>query len=263
VLSYVHSPARWMWDPSMLTAERGPWLLRKGLSVWSRQQLQADFAAAQRVTTLVANSRHVQSRIKRWWDLPSEVLHPPVNTDFYCADGTPREDFFLVAGRFVPYKRPDVAIAAALDSGVRLVVAGEGRMRDDLVKLAGKAPNIEFLGRVDDDTLRDLYRRCAALVFPGEEDFGIVMAEAQACGAPVIARGIGGALDIVEAGVTGELYDVSDVSTSGQSAALRQALGRFDKDQFDNLAIAEAGTRFSRENFRSGLAELAAQTVGR
>jgi glycosyltransferase involved in cell wall biosynthesis len=261
-LSYVYSPARWMWDPSMLATESGPWPLRKALSLWSRRQLAADFEAAQRVTTLVAISRHVQARISRWWDRPSEILHPPVDTGFYCSDETPREDFFLLAGRLVPYKQPDVAIAAALAAGVRLVVAGEGRMKDDLVQLAGGSPLIEFVGRVDDDELRDLYRRCAAFVFPGEEDFGIVMAEAQSCGAPVIARRIGGALDIVDPGATGDLYDVPRSGAAAHVEALSQSLRRFDQSSFDSSAIAAAAGRFSRQNFRSGLAELALQTCG-
>jgi glycosyltransferase involved in cell wall biosynthesis len=262
-LSYVYSPARWMWDSTMLTAERGPWPLRKSLALWSRRQLTADFEAAQRVTTLVAISRHVQARIARWWDRPSEILHPPVDTGFYSSLETPREDFFLLAGRLVPYKQPDVAIAAALAAGVRLVVAGEGRMQPDLVRLAGGSPLIEFVGRVSDDQLRDLYRRCAAFVFPGEEDFGIVMAEAQGCGAPTIARNIGGALDIVEPGVTGDLYDVAGSGPAAHVAALRAAMQRFDQGSFDSRTIADAAQRFSRERFREGLAELALQTVNR
>jgi glycosyltransferase involved in cell wall biosynthesis len=261
-LSYVYSPARWMWDPSMLTAERGPWPLRKALSVWSRRQLAADFEAAQRVTTLVAISRHVQTRIARWWERPSEILHPPVDTGFYCTDETPREDFFLLAGRLVPYKQPELAVAAALAAGVRMVVAGEGRMQQDLMRLAGGSPLIEFVGRVSDEGLRDLYRRCAAFVFPGEEDFGIVMAEAQSCGAPVIARRIGGALDIVDSGVTGDLYDVPDSTAAAHVEALNRSMRRFDQGSFDSRTIAAAAQRFSRQNFRSGLTELALQTCG-
>ncbi len=186
VLSYVYSPARWMWDPSMLTVERGPWALRKGLGIWARRQRESDRDAARRSTSVVAISRHVQDRIARWWDLDSQVLHPPADTDFYTPSAAAREDFFLVAGRLVPYKRPDIAIRAAIKAGRRIVVAGDGRMHEELQELAGE--RVQFLGRVSDETLRDLYRRCAALLFPGEEDFGIVMAEAQACGAPVIAR---------------------------------------------------------------------------
>lgn len=263
VLSYVHSPARWMWDPLMLATERGPWLLRKSLALWSGRQLAGDFEAAHRVTTLVANSRHVQARISRWWGLPSEVLNPPVNTDFYSPDDTPREDFFLLAGRLVPYKQPDVAVAAALAAGVRLVVAGDGRMQEELVRLAGGSSRIEFLGGVTDETLRDLYRRCAALVFPGEEDFGIVMGEAQACGAPIIARRIGGALDIVEDGETGVLFGGTGQSTSAQVDVLRKTLLDFGQHRFDSGTIAQAGLRFSRDNFRVGLDQLALQTCGK
>jgi glycosyltransferase involved in cell wall biosynthesis len=262
-LSYVYSPARWMWDPSMLATESGPWPLRKALALWSRRQLASDFEAAQRVTTLVSISRHVQARILRWWDRPSEIVHPPVDTSFYSSDSTPREDFFLLAGRLVPYKQPDVAIAAALSAGVRLVVAGEGRMQDELRQLAGGSPLIEFVGRVSDEELRDLYRRCAAFIFPGEEDFGIVMAEAQSCGAPVIARQIGGAMDIVESGVTGDLYDVPGAGPTAHVEALSGSMKRFDHDDFDSQLIAESAQRFSRERFRSALSELALLTAAR
>ena len=259
VLSYVYSPARWMWEPSMLTAERGPWVLRKGLGVWSRHQRKSDRVAAMRSTSLVAISRHVQGRINRWWGLDSALLHPPVDTLFYTPSAAPREDFFLVAGRLVPYKRPDIAIRAALAAGQRIVVAGDGRMHEELQEFAGD--RVQFLGRVTDDELRDLYRRCTALLFPGEEDFGIVMAEAQSCGAPVIAKGIGGAVDIVIPGETGLLYEAADATDAGQIAALTAAIGEFQRQSFDEAAIADSARRFSRQKFHEGLDVLARQTI--
>ena len=259
VLSYVYSPARWMWEPSMLTAERGPWVLRKGLGVWSRHQRKSDRLAALRCTSLVAISTHVQGRISRWWGLDSAVLHPPVDTLFYTPGTAPREDFFLVAGRLVPYKRADIAIRAALAAGQRIVVAGEGRMHDELQELAGD--RVQFLGRVSDDELRDLYRRCAALLFPGEEDFGIVMAEAQSCGAPVIAKAIGGAVDIVTPGVTGLLYETEGAGDTAQITAMAAAIGEFGRQSFDELLIADSARRFSRQNFHEGLDSLARQTI--
>ena len=259
VLSYVYSPARWMWDPSMLTVERGPWALRKGLGVWARRQRESDRVAAERSTSVVAISRHVQDRIARWWGLDSQVLHPPADTDFYTPGDVSREDFFLVAGRLVPYKRPDIAIRAALKAGRRIVVAGEGRMHDELVELAGD--RVEFLGRVTDETLRDLYRRCAALIFPGEEDFGIVMAEAQACGAPVIARNIGGAVDIVRPGLTGLLYEPKNAGDAGEISALAEAMADFRHVAFDSSVIAQSALRFSRQNFQRGLERLAREAV--
>ena len=186
VVSYTHTPARWMWEPAMLADEIGGRVARLGLRAFARAQRPADRAAAQRLAAVVANSSHVAARVQRWWGRTATVVHPPVAVDFHTPDpSVAREDFFLVAGRLVPYKRPEVAVAAARAAGVRLVVAGDGRARPAVEAAAG--PATEILGSVDDLTLRDLFRRCRALVFPGEEDFGIVPVEAQACGAPVIA----------------------------------------------------------------------------
>ena len=134
--------------------------------------------------------------MQRWWHRDARVVPPPVAVHRYTPDpAVERDDFFLLAGRLVPYKRPEVAVAAARRAGVRLVVAGAGRSRRAVDAATG--PGVELLGRVGDDELLDLYRRCAALVFPGEEDFGIVPVEAQACGTPVIAFGRGGATETV------------------------------------------------------------------
>jgi glycosyltransferase involved in cell wall biosynthesis len=145
----------------------------------------------------------------------------------------------------VPYKRPEVAVAAAARAGVRLVVAGEGRSRAAVEAAAG--PGTELLGEVDDATLVDLYRRCQALVFPGEEDFGIVPVEAQACGAPVLARRVGGVLDSVVDGVTGTLYDGGD----DEVGALASALRHFDPSRFDPGAARANAERFSAPAFRA------------
>src|SRR4029077_10734084 len=130
----------------------------------------------------------VAERIRRWWGRDATVVAPPVDTGFFTPPppGTTRGDFFLVAGRLVSHKRPELAVAAASRAGVKLLVAGDGRARRAVE--AGARPTVEILGRVDSEQLRELYRGCRALLFPGEEDFGIMPVEAQACGAPVIAR---------------------------------------------------------------------------
>ena len=164
IVSYTHTPPRWLWDSEKLRAESGGVIGGALLRAFAATQRHADRAAAQRVDRIVANSQHVAGRIRNWWNRDADVVYPPVDTErLTCAD-VAREEFFLLAGRLIPYKRPDVAIAAARQAGVRLVVAGDGRMRKTLESESGSG--IEFLGRVTDDELRDLYRRCRCARFP-------------------------------------------------------------------------------------------------
>ncbi|HUF84097.1 MAG TPA: glycosyltransferase [Acidimicrobiia bacterium] len=249
VISYTHTPARWIWDPTKLADERGGALGRRALGLFARTQRRPDRAAARRLRAIIANSGNVADRIERWWGRSSTVVHPPVDVDWYTPDpNVAREDFFLLAGRLVPYKEPMVAVAAANPAGVRLVVAGEGRQLEQVRAEAG--PRVEVLGRVNDSTLRDLYRRCRALVFPGEEDFGIVPVEAQACGAPVVARAVGGGLETV-ADTTGVLYP-APADRPGAVGALADALRAFDPDRFDSEVIRRRAESFSPEHFRRG-----------
>lgn len=254
VLSYVHSPARWVWEPDMRAGEGGA-LGSAGLAAFATTQRGPDRRAAARVTRLLANSSAVADRVRRWWQRESVVVHPPVDVDLYRPDpSVAREDFFLLAGRLVPYKRPEVAAAAARQAGVRLVVAGDGRSTAQVRAAGGDA--VELLGRVTDAELQDLYRRCRALLVPGEEDFGIVPVEAQACGAPVVALAAGGSLDTVVPGTTGLLYDERPGEPAG--AALAAQLRSFPRDGFDPVAVRRHAERFAPERFREQVASAAA-----
>src|SRR3569623_133871 len=175
-------------------------------------------ATAARVDGCIANSVNVKRRIWRTYRLRSAVVHPPVAVDTFRYQ-TP-EDYFLIVGEMVPYKRLDYAIRYFARSGRRLKVVGAGPEYKSLRKLAG--PSVEFCGRVTETGLRDLYSRCRALVVPGEEDFGITMVEALASGKPVLAVARGGAVEIVGNG-QGILYPESD------EASLAEALHSFDR----------------------------------
>ncbi|MEJ7770698.1 MAG: glycosyltransferase [Geodermatophilaceae bacterium] len=255
LISYTHSPARWIWDASMRAGEAGR-IGSLGLAGFAATQRAADRRAAQRPQVIVANSTAVAERVHRWWGREAVVIPPPVDVDFYRPDhGIPREDFFLLAGRLVPYKQPEIAVAAATRAGLRLVVAGEGRSRRATQNLAG--PNVEFLGRVTDSKLRDLYRRCRALIFPGVEDFGIIPVEAQACGTPVIALDAGGAQDTVLPGLSGVLVPQSDHQVDEFAKALRS----FDESEFDPASILDHAEQFSRDHFRARMRELAEEVI--
>ncbi len=156
---------------------------------------QWDRETAKGVDHFLAISKTVQQRISECYARPSEVIYPPVATNFYTPAALPREDFYLVVSALAPYKRVDLAMEACRRLGKQLVVIGTGQ---DAVRLCRKdAGDVQWLGWQSDEQIRDALRRCRALLFPGEEDFGIVPVEAQACGAPVIAFGRGGATETV------------------------------------------------------------------
>jgi glycosyltransferase involved in cell wall biosynthesis len=249
-LCYCHTPMRYAWD---FDAERDRFPravrpLARGLMRWFRHW---DRETAQRVTRFVANSSAVAERIRESFGREADVIHPPVRTDFFTPGGE-REDFFLYVGRFVGYKRPELVVDAF--AGLpehRLVMVGEGPLAAALAARA--TPNVSFPGTLGDGELRELYRSARALVFPADEDFGIAMAEAQACGTPVVGLAAGGALDIVEPGRTGWLLREQSVEEV-RAIVRRAAVEELDRDE-----IARSAERFSAERFRRELQHAAAE----
>ncbi|MGN2637396.1 glycosyltransferase [Nocardia takedensis] len=254
VVAYVHSPARWAWEPAFRAREAGGFAGRVALTALGALAKRAELAAAPRLTAVVANSGAVADRVRQWWGLDSTVVHPPVRLDRFAPDpAIPREDFLLFAGRLVPYKRPDLAIRIARRAGCRLVVVGDGRFRRQLEAMAG--PETTFLGAAPDHVLVDMYRRCRALLMPGVEDFGIVPVEAMACGAPVFAVGVGGALDTVVPGVSGVRvpFGSDDAVVEGFAEALAN-----DGTVYDTAAIRAHAESFGPEMFRARMAGVVA-----
>jgi len=195
-LAYIYTPMRYIWDQHHAyvgPGQMGP-LSRPLLRMLAGRLRRWDLMANDRVHSFAAISRHVADRIHRHYGRDAEVIYPPVRTArFHIADRT--DDYYLVAGAFAPYKRIDLAIEAFNRLRRRLVIVGEGQEDRRLRRIAG--PTIEFLGWRPDDEFAELLGRCRALVFPGEEDFGILPVEAMACGRPVIAYGRGGVTETV------------------------------------------------------------------
>jgi glycosyltransferase involved in cell wall biosynthesis len=196
---YCFTPMRYAWHMRKAyfgggRLGRAPSAIIDRLLAWLRHW---DRAAAKRVTHFVAISETVRARIAECYDRDSVVIYPPVDTDFYTPTFEARDDYYLVVSAFAPYKRIDLAVAACRDLGRKLVVIGSGQDNRRLRAAAGS--HVEFLGWQSDESIRGYLRRCRALLFPGEEDFGIVPVEAQACGTPVIAFGRGGAAETVVA----------------------------------------------------------------
>jgi glycosyltransferase involved in cell wall biosynthesis len=240
-VSYCCTPMRYAW---LWRTEEGriPAPLRPLWPLIAALLRRSDRRRSRHVDAFVAVSSCVADRIRSSYGRDSTVVYPPVNTDFFTVDlDVPREDFFLVAGRLVAYKRVDVAIDAARRAGVALVVAGSGPELVRLRRSAGRS--VRFVEAPSDAELRVLYRRARALVFPGVEDFGMVPVEAQACGTPVIAFAQGGALETVRDGETGVLY--RDPSAEALAAALRT----FDPAPFDVATLRRNAERFSIHRF--------------
>ncbi|UGT62764.1 glycosyltransferase [Nocardia asteroides] len=257
-IAYVHSPARWAWDPAFRAREAGGPLGRAALATLGVLARRAELAAAPRLTGVVANSRAVADRVRDWWGLPASVVHPPVRLDRFAPDASiPREDFLLFAGRLVPYKRPDLAIRIAQRTGRRLVVVGDGRYRRQLEALAG--PETTFLGAAPDDVLVDMYRRCGALLMPGVEDFGIVPVEAMACGAPVLAVGSGGALDTVLPGLSGAHVPPGDDDAVVDGFA--EVIGAHDITTYAPAAVRAHAETFGPEAFRAKMVAVVDQAM--
>jgi glycosyltransferase involved in cell wall biosynthesis len=194
---YCFTPMRYIWhmQEAYFSGERVRGVKARLLERFFDWLRQWDRRTAANVTHFIAISQTVQRRIAECYGRDSTVIYPPVDTDFYHPAALPREDYYLAVSAFAPYKRLDLAIQACNTLRRQLLLIGSGQDEMRLRALAG--PTIHFLGWQPDAVIRDHLRRCKALLFPGEEDFGIVPVEAQACGAPVIAFGRGGATETV------------------------------------------------------------------
>lgn len=249
-ISYCCTPMRyaWMWRSEL---QRVPTPLRPVWPLIAAELRWGDRRRARNVDLFLADSANVAARIDRFYGRRSIVVYPPVDTSLFTPDAdTPKEDFFLYAGRLIGYKRPDLAVEAAGRAGVRLVIAGSGPELDRLRSIAG--PGVEFRVQPSDEDLRDLYRRARALVFAGVEDFGMVLVEAQACGTPVIAYAAGGALEAVRPD-GGLLYD--DPSVDG----LTRAIGAFDPAAYDPTVIRRHAERFGADRFDAAIRHLVSE----
>ena len=240
-VAYCHSPTRYLWDQSdQYIADEVPAPLRGVVREMFGALREFDLRAAGRVDRWIANSDTVRERIARYYGAPSEVIAPPVDLSRYQA--VERGDFWLFApGRLVAYKRGDIAVDVFDRIGMRLIVLGDGRERRALERRA--KDNVTFAGRVDDETVRALLGAARGLIFPGEDDFGIVCVEALASGAPIVALGAGGAREIVRDGIDGALVPAADVDAF-EAAVLSVERREVDRDELRRRAALFDRPRF-------------------
>ncbi len=248
-ICYCHTPMRYAWDQfgAYFTPEKTGRLKYALISAIMPGLRKWDAATALRAGHYIANSFHVKKRIEKYYSRQAEVLYPPVDTEFFTPAGG-KEDFYLMVSALNEYKRPELCVEAFRKMpGKKLKIIGSGPL---LEKLRANAPqNVEFMGYRSDAEIRDNYRAAKAFLFPGEEDFGITMAEAAACGTPVIALNRGGALEIVIEGKTGEFFD-------GTEEGLIKTIEKTEKAVYDTKVMRESAMRFSVENFRKGFVKM-------
>jgi len=251
-VSYVFTPMRYIWDqyPQYFGRTRGlkKWLIRRAatrLRTW-------DVASSARVDRFVADSAYVARRIRKYYRREAEVIHPPVDTDFFClGDGDKKEDYFLTVTALVPYKRVDLLVEVFNRTGDPLVIVGDGPQKRQLQRMARS--NIRFEQNLSREALRERYRRARAFVHAGLEDFGIAFVESLACGTPVLASARGGVADIVTSGETGLL--VPELTLEAFASAVEEMRG-FD---CSIEGLREQSLRFSPQCFRERFSRLIAQ----
>ncbi len=255
---YCFTPMRYAWHARETYLES--WSdrpIKRTLARWMLAQLREwDRATASRVSHFVAISDTVRQRVADCYGRDSRVIQPPVDVDFYtpAPDNRPRDDGYLVVSALVPYKRIDQAVAACTISGRRLIVIGAGPERARLEASAGQT--VQFLGWQPDEVIRNHLRHCRALLFPGEEDFGIVPVEALACGAPVIALGRGGAAETIDETV-GRTY------SEPSSPALLAAINEWESQgcPHDPVRARRRAEAFALPLFRERLLDFLAEVV--
>jgi glycosyltransferase involved in cell wall biosynthesis len=248
-INYCHAPTHYYWSRyNQYLRQPGfgvfDWLARLGLRLLVGPLRRWDYQAAQRPDHIIANSRHIQAEIKKYYSRDSTVIHPPVNFERFqkLANRNKLRRGFVISGRQTPYKRFDLAVVACSKLNLPLTVIGDGPDNRRLRKLAG--PSVTFLGRASDAVVEEEFSQAQALIFPGLDDFGITPVEALAAGTPVIAYGAGGALDYVKPGVTGELFAQQSLKS------LAKTLHNFQPETYNPKDCRLTAQTFSADKFR-------------
>jgi len=262
-IAYMHSPMRYVWDmyEDYFAADKLGFFSRKLIPLIANYLRIWDVTSSNRVDHFIANSDHVAHRIKKYYNRNAEIIHPPVDTDKFAEVSVFQGEFYLVVSALVPYKRVDLAVHAFNELEQRLLIVGSGPEAVKLKKMA--KTNIEFRDWVPWQELVTYYGKCRALIFPGEEDFGIVPVEAQACGKPVIAFARGGALETVIG------FDGKNIGRSTgiffakqDTTSLREAVLQCEKQVWNGNFIRNHAQQFSKSRFKKAMMNFINQKIG-
>lgn len=245
-ICYCNTPMRYAWESRDDYLKGMGKIKRKLVKLLLHYMRIWDVTSSNRVDYFVANSSAVQKRIQKHYRRESIVINPPVRCELFNISDIDKEYYFVVS-RLVGYKRFDIAVEACSKLGKKLIVIGDGPEKEKLQALANE--NVIFLGRQPDEVVKKYMAECKALLFPGEEDFGIVPVEAQACGRPVIAYGKGGVLDTVIDQKTGILFKEQTIES------LEEAILKFENMNFDKQKIREHALQFDEKEFRKKIKE--------
>lgn len=244
-ICYCHTPMRYLWGFEEVYFDKFPKWLIKMMKPILGQLRSWDRKNSEGVQHFFCNSENVRERIRKIYKRDALVIYPPADTDFFKPPETSDRMYYLVVSALTPYKRVDVAVEAFNGWNRRILIAGDGPSLTDCRKKV-QTPNIQFLGKVSDERLRELYAHAKALIFPQEEDFGIVPVEAQACGTPVIAFGRGGALETVKDGIF--FYEQT-------AKALRNAILKFESNTFPSDKLRQQMLQFDKKLFKHKISQ--------
>lgn len=249
---YCHTPMRYIWGlyDEYFGKGRAGVLTRMGMRLFVHSLRRWDVRTASNPHYFIANSEHVRRRISTLYHRASDVIYPPVDTSFFRSSTQGDDGYFLIVSALVPYKRVDLAIEAFNELGERLVIVGDGPDESRLRAIA--RGNIEFVGRQTDERLKDYYSRSRALIFPGEEDFGIVPVEAMASGKPVIAFARGGALETV---IDSDHFKTGILFKEQTVGSVVNAVRKFRAQDFPREALLSHALKFDREVYKRRLSE--------
>jgi glycosyltransferase involved in cell wall biosynthesis len=244
-VSYCHTPMRYIWDryDDYFGPGRASWPVRAAMAVVAPWLRRWDVRSSARVSRFAANSAYVAERIRRHYGRDAEVIHPPIDTDFFTPGPDTAGTYDLVVSALVPYKRLELVLEAYRGTSRPLKIVGWG---PEEARLKASAPaEVSFAGKVDDETLRSLYRGCRAVLMPGIEDFGIVPLEAMACGRPAVVFAEGGGPESVIPGETGILFR-EPTATALRAAVDSLGSVRFNTGLLRRRAEADGRAHFER-----------------